>query len=406
MKIALAHAIVALVFGSTLAEEPESVLFNESSEHPLDRALEQCTDLNSIERIVDGLDDRCLSAMDEYFLPRNSWRHSNVVYFGFAGRREFHSSIFSRHLPVSWRGRSARLVQGAPRWQDIFDGDETSRADMVLGVFEDQVCAELAFHTGPLRIDLRERCRARELFKYAAYLDACRTANERFSLLNSSATQERLIEAKLEAAWLSNKCGTPQVVAVDSDLRPISAQDSSVGAALSDENVEAERTGYEAALSIAANVGDMWAIYSRRIAFNQDNSAYLQSLFELNPALVHRMLAWSATDILEEVWHAAQAYEFDRQARGSWYPGLREFIVDNFRSIRPSEIDDVLSCIPEQDIIQNNDVIPESAQFPWRTQDAETSTNVTSALSECIQQARQERMEREEIERKQKGFIR
>ncbi|MCY4144229.1 MAG: hypothetical protein OXG08_11175 [Gammaproteobacteria bacterium] len=406
MKIALAHATVALVFGSTLAEEPHTVLLIENSEHPLDRVLEQCADKDSIERVVDGLDDRCFSAMDDYFLTRNAWRHTNVDYFGFARRREIHRSIFSGHLPVSWRGKNARLVRNAPRWQDIFDGDETSRADMVLGVLEDQVCAELAFDTGPLRIDLRERCQARELFKYAAYLDACRTANERYTILNSWFSQEQVIEAKIEATWLVSKCGTVHVAAVDSDLRPFSRENSSVEATPSDEFLEAEKNGYDAALSIAANVGDTWAIHSRRIVLDRENSAYWQSLFELNPALVHRMLAWSATDILEEVWHAAQAYEFDRQTRGSWYPGLREFIVDNFRSIRPSKIDDVLSCIPEQDIIQNNDVIPESAQFPWRTQDAETSTNVTSALSECIQQARQERMEREEIERKQKGLIR
>lgn len=390
MKIALAHATVALVFGSTLAEEPHTVLLTENSQHPLDRVLEQCADKDSIERVVDELDDRCFSAMDDYFLTQNAWRHTNVDYFGFAGRREIHRSIFSGHLPVSWRGKNARLVRNAPRWQDIFDGDETSRADMVLGVFEDQVCAELAFDTGPLRIDLRERCQARELFKYAAYLDACRTANERYTILNSWFSQEQVIEAKMEATWLVSKCGTVHVAAVDSDLRPFSRENSSDEATPSDEFLEAEKNGYDAALSIAANVGDTWAIHSRRIVLDRENSAYWQSLFELNPALVHRILAWSATDNVEKVWHAAQSYRIDRQTQGSRYPSLKEYIQNNFRSIRSTEIGDVLSCISEQEIIQSDDTTTESAQFPWQIQDEETSTTVTSTLSDCIQQAREE----------------
>lgn len=400
MKIALAHATVALVFGSTLAEEPHTVLLIENSEHPLDRVLEQCADKDSIERVVDGLDDRCFSAMDDYFLTRNAWRHTNVDYFGFAGRREIHRSIFSGHLPVSWRGKDARLVRNAPRWQDIFDGDETSRANLVLSILKDEVCAELVSHAVPIRTDLRFRCRARELFKYAAYLDACRTANERYTILNSWFSQEQVIEAKMEATWLVSKCGTVHVAAVDSDLKPFSRENSSAEATPSDEFLEAEKNGYDAALSIAANVGDTWAIHSRRIALNRENSAYWQSLFELNPALVHRILAWSATDIVERVWHAAQAYELDIQTQGSWYPSLKEFIIDNFPSIRSSEIGDALSCISEQEITQSNDTTPESAQFPWQIQDEETSTTVTSTLSDCIQQVREEREESETTQKR------
>ena len=348
-------ATVAIVPQSILARTNFSVptdpmsLFNESPEHKAawQRAKRECTPIDFLEIFED---QACHEALTGYFLSEPVWAYSQLNYYDRQqGLQPLPIKLINSRpsiLPYSYADLQAEDI---PRWHDIFDGEIAAREDTALDIATNPKCQELSEHTSlGLQPEMAAQCAARELFKYATYLDGCFVALQRVSLLinvpglsgilaNTSGsvysnvqeivkekitdkTEQKHAIARFEkgflhSVWLNSKCNE-RGYAMLPDVEV-------------DETIEFPKTlfwqpgmikmyqsinvTHDIILKIAAKSGDRWAIQSYPLGiltsdeFNEDvRTDY--------PILFHRHLGsptgWFRSELtyVEQAQHRAQAY--------------------------------------------------------------------------------------------------
>lgn len=280
----------------------------------------------------------CMEELNEYFSTVPIWR--GVTVFLFEGTRASgHYSAFDARTAVVWYDESDYTREDLPTWSDIFDGNEEDRLNIVASVFGDSACLALK-ELGRIRSSYETRCAARELFKYARYLEACMTGFARSSFFNSTvseggATQyERvrgmmnpaeivyykngngwhLVENFLLSIWVTQQCLDLHFVTVgEYAIKP------ATGELQGTVNEMAPQLGpmYHASMAIAARAGDPWAIQAYHEKSMSGDVHYWQSVYELNPLLFHRWMSfgighiWFDKDM--QLLHARAAYELAKE---------------------------------------------------------------------------------------------
>ena len=231
-----------------------------------------------------------------------------------------------------------------PLWSDIFDGKIVERVAIAKQVMEKSECVGLLDKGVGIRPRMSKRCEARELVKYAAFLDACITGSHRFFKMSSRALKndrtqnvyeyglksiekrwpslihqriaiKRFVTANLRAAWVSSMCG-------DAENRPMVA----IGREASEHKTPLDEYGHpppldrkgvpvfikkthDNLLKIAAKSGDEWALISYYPSY--ESVEYLNDLYKFKPILVHRYLASPFGHRLadeEQLQHQIKAY--------------------------------------------------------------------------------------------------
>lgn len=324
-----------------------------------EQALELCTPVQPLN----PLESSCIAALSKYFMDAPVWDYGALYYV------EFFS--FGRADPFPINPRPALLpyepadyeLQDVPRWHDIFDGKIRQRKDTFFQVVEDPEC--IARLHGGIREDMREHCHAREMYKYAAYLDACTTAMRRLKVLNRVAGRleykglstydmtMRVVEDKIEdfvqqdmikqrvekgylhASWVAHQC-EPHGLA----LLPLTEeQNRNPGGGFAEVvEVGSDRAtrwvvghSQSVALTISSRSGDEWAVRSFPMT-PLDDPKYLHDVYEKYPTLYHRHLGsttfggYLSRD--EQRRHQAQAYLLLKQSFGSKVAQLSYDAID------------------------------------------------------------------------------
>ena len=130
---------------------------------------------NCVSEPPDSVSESCFHQLDDYFDSEPIWNTVRVNDYGVHGK--MHSAVLNRRS-LSLIYIDADFAGEVPLWQDVFDGRTVERLDIVQNVLSDGTCQNLAIR-GAIDTTYATRCQARELVKYASYLDACTTAIDR-----------------------------------------------------------------------------------------------------------------------------------------------------------------------------------------------------------------------------------
>ncbi|MYD45121.1 MAG: hypothetical protein F4W92_02045 [Gammaproteobacteria bacterium] len=137
------------------------------------RVLEECFPLNTRS----SLSDHCMSSLGEYFRNEPVWGYSEMhVYMGGGWLPLHYIDLDPRrnYSPANF------LDTDVPFWRHIFDDEVDQRQELFLRVINDSKCLEIARRNiSGLHDELADSCAAREMYKYAAYLNACVDAENR-----------------------------------------------------------------------------------------------------------------------------------------------------------------------------------------------------------------------------------
>ena len=314
----------------------------------IDEIAAECRHDNGIPYNL--VDRPCFDRLTRYFKSEPIWEMAGgMPYYVLVNYKYSLPAINPRgsHSYLKFT-KADYLLQEVPTWSDIFDGRILERQDIVKSVFEDDACRALA-EKGGIRPELAERCQARELFKYATYLDACLTGFSRNIELMHTAlgrsvyemtideirrldagngeagdpafvTELGITEFHMHSSWITRMCIALPGMAFNGDLQPVwQGKLSELSDSYSDtlEFKKLVDKGHDAALGIAARSGDAWAIQTYISPGLSPDPDYWNTLREINPLLVHR---WMATDMVggslseeEQLWHAVKAYSIGRE---------------------------------------------------------------------------------------------
>lgn len=222
-------------------EEP--IFYGIPSRHSalsIEDLLKKCPDVNR-----SGATDGCLGVLSEYFISDPIW---------VASRIEYHSSHRTRDGDTLLNNRARKLryeyddyaIADVPIWSDIFDGKIPERIFLIEQAMERIECNSLLDKGTGIQPQMAERCEAREMVKYAAFLDACITGSHRFFTMSSKAfkddrtqnvyeyglesierrwpdpdhrriAKDRFVTANLRAAWVSSLCKDTENLPMVSD---------------------------------------------------------------------------------------------------------------------------------------------------------------------------------------------
>lgn len=281
-----------------------------------EKVLEQCTPVEAGKVIGDS----CYAALTTYFSTQPVWAYSKLRYFdSFRGvKLLWVRKINNRPFLLSY-SRADYAIERVPLLGDIFDGRVTQRLVRFGQVLKDEECENLNRRqsTG-IRENLADRCNAREMYKYATYLDVCATGKQRLEALNSidelskeqdlttydmsvyltenkiqefdsrTLLLEQLEKGYLHAYWVTEQCNSNGLVLVPNPW--ISAADQSVQWITDRNFLHAVRRTHDAALRIAAKSGDEWAIRSFPLS-TYNSGEFNDDVKENYPLLMHRHLA-------------------------------------------------------------------------------------------------------------------
>lgn len=348
---------------ATVAIAPQSILGRTDFSVPVDpmsyfkaspeqeaawqRAKRECTPIDFPEIFEN---QECNEALTAYFLNEPVWAYSQLNYYDRKkGLLPLPIKVINSRpsiLPYSYADLQAEDI---PRWHDIFDGEIAAREDTALDMATNPKCKELSEHTSlGLQPEMAKQCAARELFKYATYLDGCFVALQRVNLLinvpglsgileNKSGSTysnvQEIIKEKitdkteqkhaiarfekgfLHAVWMNSKCNKRGYVMLP---------DVEV-----DETIEFPKTlfwqpgmvkmyqsinvTHDIILKIAAKSGDHWALQSYPLGI-LTSSEFNEDVQKEYPILFHRHLGsptgWfrSELTVQEQAQHRAQAY--------------------------------------------------------------------------------------------------
>lgn len=281
------------------------------------RAVGQCTPV----RPGEILSDECLADLTKYYIDQPVWDYSDIYYYdgimGFSPLRVGRMNLRYRLLPFNYTDYAMGKF---PLWSDLFDGHLKERQERFLQVVADADCMELSSRTsGGIHEEMSERCSARDMYKYAAYLDACAVASQRLKKLsapnrhtqrfgNSSVYEvsvqviesriedqssrdlalKRLQKGYLHAYWVSEKCERNGYTL----LSRVNPADNNQWSLRHDTNgtLDAIERSHDVALTISARSGDEWAI--RSYVFGTYTGDELNNqVREKFPLLTHRILA-------------------------------------------------------------------------------------------------------------------
>ena len=278
-------------------------------------------------------DESCIAKLNDYFSDVPIWR--STVAMTYQGTRGVgHFSPYDGRATLLRYDELDFLLDDVPTWNDVFDGNEEDRLNTVAGVFADRACLALR-ETGRIQPSFENRCEARELFKYARYLDACITGFSRSAFFNAKNRRSgkswyegaretmnpnevvdrtkgngwHLVENYLLSILNNQKCMDLHFVTVEPYVANPSAGISSHSIGELQEDI---KPMYDASMAIAARAGDNWAIQSYHEKQMRGDVAYWESVYEINPILFHRWMSsligarWYDNE--ERLLHAWQAY--------------------------------------------------------------------------------------------------
>lgn len=312
--------------------------------------LKRCTPVetgNTVER-------SCFDALSAYYIDQPVWDYSKMHYFDSLRGVTLVEAKYINHRPfVLPYGYEDYAIGKVPLWGDIFDGNVAERQSRYLKVIADDSCLELSTrqHRG-MNENLAERCAAREMYKYATYLEACMIAIQRLSSLDATADQNeisghhsvydvsvnliekhvnvfesrnlavrRMQKGYLHAHWVTKQCSSNDLIL---DPNPwLTNQENPVAWSADQKFFLAIAQTHDIALKIAAKSGDEWAI--RSFPLNERNSIeFNEDVARKYPLLMHRHLASSASrglgrqlDSKERMHHKAKAYLMIEELAGS-----------------------------------------------------------------------------------------
>lgn len=158
---------------------------SESRQEAWTKVLEQCTPIDT----HGAFSESCESALAKYFPAEPVWDNKMYYYDKLRGLEEmfrFASGLrYDRDRPSDLPYSPADFVDDYPVWRDIFDSNIERRIETFLEVTKIATCLSLSSTKSiGIQENLESPCAAKELYKYAAYLDACSTAMDRLDILN------------------------------------------------------------------------------------------------------------------------------------------------------------------------------------------------------------------------------
>lgn len=306
----------------------------------IDRILELEEYCESVGGLPYVPDESCVRKLHNHFETEPIWKTAKLV-VDHGGKLRAHPQAFNlRSLELAYSPADLSIDE-VPRWRDVFDGGIDDRLEVVRRVFDDEDCTKLE-EEGPIDQSSALRCQAREMFKYATFLDACMTGLERIALLSmkygehrrpfyevlrekvdpSLKVQEydgsgwRLVETYLHTAWIVQQCSSMSSALIGDAVGRV---DSLFERDSRRELVRELMPMHDAALAIAARAGDPWAIQSISAHGLYGDFEYWKSLREINPPLFHRWMAWLAFVSINEDSKAAallalKAYTVEKQS--------------------------------------------------------------------------------------------
>lgn len=296
------------------------------------------------------LEPTCLSALSNYFMNAPVWDYGALYYIDSYG--------FGRADPWPINPRPALLFYGpadygledVPLWQDVFDGKIEQRKDTFFKVVADPKC--IASMHGGIQEELGDHCHAREMYKYAAYLDACTTAKRRLKVLDrvsgrpeykglstfdmtlgvveekvedfvqQDMIKQRLEKGYLHASWVAQQCephGLGLLPLKEEQKRTLGGGYAEVVEVGTDSATRwAIGHSQHTALMISSRCGNEWAV--RSFPMTPDSPIFLHDVHEKYPILYHRHLGSTTFGGLlskvEQRRHQAQAYLLLKQSFG------------------------------------------------------------------------------------------
>ena len=328
--------VTTFVHGMGFGIPPEPVTYQIDQKHQHDtwkRTLKQCAPVST----KSALSTECVAALSEYFQEEPIWKYSRLYYYSdrMGLLNSTYNEINRRHYKLPY-GFDDYSIEQVPTWGDIFDGRLEQRAALFSRVSQDPQCLELSsFADAGIQEDKAEQCSAPEMYKYAAYLDACSAALQRLAVLTSPTrsskdkywgldrfevskllilekiesaagrdfAQESVEKGLLHASWVIKQCTVNpfllQTAQRNSRTSPLDFawQIKSVG---NEELTQLIKRTHNVALRIAAKSGDERAIRSLPRLYG----AITSDLLKRHPLLVHRHLASNTGGISEELdWH-------------------------------------------------------------------------------------------------------
>lgn len=181
----LAHTVIGehnKEFGFPPKTEP---LLPVTDEHRAawNRVFEECFPLDTRS----SLSDQCMSSLKKYFVNEPVWGYSKMhVYVGGGWRPLNYIELDLRrnYSPADF------LNTDVPFWSHIFDDQIAQRQELFLRVIKDSKCLEIAHpNNHGMHDELADHCAAREMYKYAAYLNACLDAEGRLNKLQGGGSR-------------------------------------------------------------------------------------------------------------------------------------------------------------------------------------------------------------------------
>lgn len=325
---------------------PEPLTFQDNQElqHTVwKHALKQCERAST----KSSPSTECVAALTEYFVNEPVWKYSRLYYYSdpMGLLLTTYNEINRRHfkLPYSYDDYSMEQI---PMWGDIFDGRLEQRKALFSKVTQDPQCAKLGSSANVgIQEDRAEQCSARELYKFAAYLDACTASLQRHQVLTSptrsredkykeldrfetskhvvlenieSATEREMAQeivkrGLLHGYWVIEQCieGPLRLKTSQSNTSVLSLEVTWSTTTIEDEALmRAIKKTHKMALKIAARSGDEWAIRSLPRLHGQ----FASDIYNKFPLLVHRHLGFDTGGISDKLdWnelrrHKAKAY--------------------------------------------------------------------------------------------------
>ena len=335
------------------------------------KVLEQCVPINSRGE----LSESCESALAEYFPTEPVWDNRMYYYQKHTGLQILHPLVFlyDRDNVIDLPYSAADFLDKYPVWSDIFDGNVERRVETFLEVINDPTCTDLmSSKSVGIQENLASQCEAKELFKYAVYLDACSSAMNRHYILSDEAPESlpltfddesptkydlslQFIRREIESAddrkiakrrmekgyllayWTVQQCKSHGYVLMPGLTARMPASPSR--SKTSDQSLlEWDHTWswydkrllgrtYQNTLTIAAKSGHEWAIrtYDLNSVSGQAFRAELQHRY---PILVHRWLGRKTGKTELHRRHRAKAYLLLKEKAGEAIAQLEYDSVD------------------------------------------------------------------------------
>lgn len=286
---------------------------------------------------VRPLSGSCLQILTEYFDKEPIWNSATVA-IEQHGKGRIHTLLFNlRQLNLRYSSADYAIGE-VPRWRDIFDDQIDNRVGLVRRVMRDQSCKILKSN-GRIRPSYAEQCQARELFKYAMFLESCVSGFDRYSWFHHLIGPDRLPlyeealislerspnvdkyfdnawqlrEKYLQSMWVSEICASKYFPRIG-DMKHLIGEnefEKQVG-----ELRSALQTTHDNAMAISARSGDAWAIQSFYVSSLYSDLEYWESLSDLNPLLFHRWMARKGYSWLGEKGqglNALKAYSIEQE---------------------------------------------------------------------------------------------